>query len=70
MKVTLYSTGCPQCMKIEALLKSKEVQFELSKKTISEMIDMGFMSTPILQVDDEKMNFESACKWISGYKNN
>lgn len=64
MKVILYTTGCPKCKVLEAKLKQKEIDYE-EVSDISVMVNMGFMSVPILEVDGEIMNFTEANTWIN-----
>jgi len=64
MKVVLYSTHCPKCSVLEAKLKDKNIEFEeVNDKNL--MIEKGFMSVPILEVDGETMNFKVANDWIN-----
>lgn len=65
MNVVLYSTGCPQCMVLKTLLKNRGVKFEeVNDQQL--MIDKGFMSVPMLEVDGEVMRFADAMKWAKG----
>lgn len=62
MNVVLYSTGCPQCMVLKTLLKNRGVNFtEVNDQQL--MIDKGFLSVPMLEVDGEVMRFADAMKW-------
>ena len=61
--VTLYSTGCPQCRVLEQKLKDAGVEFCISDN-IDKIIDMGFMTAPVLEVDDKFMNLQAAFQWV------
>lgn len=64
MKVVLYSTHCPKCNVLEAKLKDKNIEFEeVNDKNL--MIEKGFMSVPILEVDGEVLKYADAMKWVN-----
>ena len=68
MIVKLYSTGCPRCNVLEKKLTQAGIGFELIKNfSIDEMREKGFMSAPILQVDDDFMDFSKANAWLKTY---
>lgn len=64
MKVTLYSTHCPKCEVLKKKLNSNGIDFE-EVNDIKIMVEMGFMTAPILEVDGKIMNFSEANKWIN-----
>lgn len=64
MEIILYSNGCPQCKVLEAKLKQKGVIY----KTINDidvMIEKGFKSIPMLEIDNEIMTYAQALKWLN-----
>jgi glutaredoxin-related protein len=61
--VTLYTTNCPRCSVLEKKLELKNIDFE-KNDNVDEMIEMGFMSAPILKVDDNFMEFTDALRWV------
>lgn len=61
--VTLYTTNCPRCSVLEKKLELKNINFE-KNDNVDEMIEMGFMSAPILKVDDNFMEFTDALRWV------
>ena len=64
--VTLYTTHCPKCMMLEALLKKQNIKYSIiDDKDV--MIDKGFTSAPNLEVNGEILDYVTAMKWI---KNN
>lgn len=67
MGIILYTTGCPKCKVLEAKLKQKEIDYE-EVTDINVMVNMGFMSVPILEVDGKTMNFSEANTWLSERK--
>lgn len=67
MEVRLYTTHCPKCNVLENKLKSKNIDYiEITDTNI--MIEKGYMSVPVLEVDDKVMNFTDANTWINNYK--
>ena len=64
MKIVLYSTGCPRCNVLETKLKNKGVDFEAIHDT-KLMIDKGFDSVPVLEVDGNYMDFGKANEFIN-----
>lgn len=64
MNVTLFTTDCPQCNFLEAVLKKKNVPFTVVKGA-DEILKRGFNSAPILEVDGTLMSFKDAVNWIN-----
>ena len=68
MKIILYSTHCPRCNVLEKKLTQAGISFELNTDfDVKAMREKGFMTAPILQVDDEFMDFTKANNWINNY---
>ena len=64
MKIVLYSTGCPRCNVLETKLKNKGIDFEeVNDEDI--MINKGFDTVPILEVDGNYMDFGKANEFIN-----
>jgi len=66
--IVLYSTRCPKCKTIEVLLARKEISYKLIEDAdIAVKVGEahGIMSAPILQVDDEFLDFSKAVKYIN-----
>ncbi|WP_024347451.1 glutaredoxin family protein [Lacrimispora indolis] len=64
MKVILYSTHCPKCEVLKKKLVSNGIDFD-EVNDIKIMVEMGFMTAPVLDVDGEFMNFSDANRWIN-----
>ena len=60
---TLYSTNCPRCKVLAAKLEEAGIPFNISED-IDEMIDRGFRSAPVLEVDGKYMDFSTAVRWL------
>lgn len=72
-KITLFTTGCPNCEKLENLLRDNGFGF-IIEKNVQEVIDKGFTQAPVLKVENEETNYYnyvSAVKLIraGGLKN-
>lgn len=65
MKIILYSNDCPKCKILKTKLEEKNISYEIFD-TIDEMIERGFRSLPILEVDGKIMTFIEAVEWVKG----
>lgn len=65
--VTLYSTGCPNCMMLKKMLERKNIEYDIVSD-IDEMERMGLKNAPWLDADGYLMDFRTAQKWISDYE--
>ena len=65
--ITLYSTGCPKCRVIETKLEQKGIEYQVDNN-IDILVEKGFISVPVLDVDGEFMDFTKANKWINEQK--
>lgn len=57
--ITLYSTGCPRCIQLEAALKTKKINYNKISNE-EEILAKGFTSIPVLDVDGKIMYFPEA----------
>ena len=64
MSVILYSTHCPKCNVLEKKLKDRNVEYEINTN-VDEMIEKGYMSLPVIEVDGEVKDFSAAISWIN-----
>ena len=62
--ITLYSTGCPKCKVLEAKLNQKKVSYEICKDT-EVMVEKGYMTLPMLDVDGEPKDFIHAISYVN-----
>lgn len=65
MRVTLYSTGCPKCVILETKMKQKNIEYDI-ETNVDLMVEKGFQSLPMLEVNGEIMDFGAAVKWVNG----
>ena len=65
--ITLYSTGCPKCRVIETKLEQKGIEYQINNN-IDILVEKGFISVPVLDVDGDFMDFTKANKWINEQK--
>lgn len=65
--LTLYTTHCPKCKVIEAKLNAKGLEFD-SVTDMDEIMNKGYQSVPVLEIDGEPMDFMKANMWINNYK--
>lgn len=66
--VTIYSTGCPRCNVLKTKLAQANINFDVSDN-IDYLIEKGYQSVPILDVDGKLMDFGAAIKWIRDNEN-
>ncbi len=64
MVVVLYSTHCPKCKVLETKLNQYKIDYTVNDD-MAYMIDKGFKSAPMLEIDGEKLlEFGAALKWV------
>lgn len=63
-KIILYSNHCPKCNVLISKLNAANIQYE-EVTDIKTMLAKGFMSMPVLEVDEEIMFFAEANEWIN-----
>lgn len=61
--IILYTTHCPKCKILEKKMNDKNIQYEMITDE-DVMIEKGFMSAPMLEVDGNIMKYPDALKWI------
>jgi len=62
--VTLYTTHCPKCEVLEKKLNQKEIKFDIVDD-VKEIRKLGFLSAPLLKVEDKVMEFVEANDWVN-----
>ena len=65
--ITLYSTGCPKCNILERRLTNDKINFTISDD-IDKLIEMGFQNAPILQINDQFIEYGEAMKRLKAYE--
>ena len=65
--VVLYSTHCPKCRVLEAKLNLKDIEYKINTD-MDKMESLGIMSVPVLEVDNQLLQFKEAVDWINNYK--
>lgn len=63
IKVTFYSNDCPRCNILQQKLDEKGVMYE-KVSDVEIMKQKGFMSVPMLEVDENIMNYLEAINWV------
>lgn len=63
-KVIFYSIHCPKCKVLETKLKEKNIKYK-EVNDIDYMISLDIYSSPVLEVNGERMEFFEACKWVN-----
>lgn len=67
MKITLYSTGCPQCRVLKRKLDDLKLEYDIVSDP-QQIIAMGFQSAPVLEIDGERYNFVQGINWVREYQ--
>ena len=65
--VILYTTNCPRCHVLEAKLNEKHIIYTKieGEEAIGYIQEHGFMTAPLLRVDEECYEFSQAIKWVN-----
>lgn len=61
--ITLFSNNCSKCIVLERKLKNVGIEF-VKETDLSEIIDKGFLSLPVLKVDNEYLDFSKALAYV------
>ena len=64
MNVILYSTGCPKCDVLKDKLTAKNISFTVVTD-ISVMDSLGIQFVPVLQIENNLMNYKEAVEWVN-----
>ena len=59
----MYSTHCPKCNVLEKKLNQNNIEYKLIEDE-DVMVNKGFMTSPMLEVDGKPMDFSAAIKWL------
>lgn len=63
MNIILYSTHCPKCNVLEKKLSAFGYKYNVVTDE-DLMVKKGFMSAPMLEVDNIIMDFKTAIDWV------
>lgn len=63
--ITLYSTGCPNCNILKMKLDKFNIEYDV-ENNMSKIVELGFRSAPMLDVDGKLMTFVEATQWLKG----
>lgn len=63
-ELTLFTTNCPKCKILEKKMNDKKLIFKL-ETDVTELIDMGFTTAPVLKIDNDYLDFGEAIKWVN-----
>ena len=63
MNIILHTTHCPKCKVLESKLKEANINFE-ENNDVELMVQRGFTTAPVLEVDGVFYSFKEAVKWI------
>jgi len=63
-ELTLFTTNCPKCKILEKKMNDKKINFKL-ETDVTELIDMGFTTAPVLKIDNDYLDFGEAIKWVN-----
>ena len=61
--MTLYSNGCPKCRVLKEKLDSLHIEYTICDD-VDLMISKGFMSVPVLEIENKIMTFNEAIRWL------
>lgn len=61
--MTLYSNGCPRCKKLKEELDKFNAKYNTSND-FSVIINAGFKTVPVLEVNNEFLGYDNALKYI------
>lgn len=64
MQVTLYSTGCPKCKVLKTKLDNKNINYNIISD-VDIIMSKGINTVPILEVDENMMDFKTAVNWVN-----
>lgn len=62
--ITLFTTDCPRCRVLEKKLQAKGIDFT-ENHDVTEVVEHGFISAPVLKVDGKYMDFAKANQYIN-----
>ena len=64
MSIVLYTTNCPKCKILKKKLDEKNVEYDICED-VDLMVEKGFVSAPMLEVDSNIMDFKTAVDFVN-----
>jgi len=62
--ITLFSNDCPKCRILKKKLDMADIDYGICAN-MNTLMEAGFMTVPVLRVEDQYYIFEEAVKWIN-----
>lgn len=62
--IKLYTIDCPSCLRLEKKLIEANINFEVCRDK-NLMMTMGMSHMPVLQIDNDFLNYKQAVQWIN-----
>ena len=63
--IKVYSSNCPKCNILEKKLQANNIEFEkITDFDTNELIERGFYSLPIANIDEKWYTFQEAIQWL------
>jgi len=63
--MTLYTTGCPRCEVLKKKMEQKGITDYNVCDSIDEMLRLGIYEVPILEVEENLLNFSEAVQYLN-----
>ncbi len=62
--ITLYSNGCPKCQILKKKLDAKGINYT-TVTDVNEMLAKGLNLMPVLQANEQLLDFAQAVEWVN-----
>ena len=62
-EVIFYTIGCPMCQALKRMLDNKKIRYK-TENNIQVLINKGFTTAPMLEVNGRLMNYSESIGWI------
>ena len=66
MEITMYSTGCPNCKRLESRLKAANLTYNICND-LNKLKELNFSNIPMLDIDGTLFGYRPAINWINNY---
>lgn len=66
MPIIIFTTDppCPKCRVLKQKLDAANINYQI-ETNVEEIINAGFMTAPVLKIEDRYLDFGAAIKWIN-----